>query len=153
MKKILVVSACLLGFLNSYAQTKFEAKRDNIKTRNANQLFVNFPDATDDAMWKIGYAEFTLKNLSKFSKDTVLVFKYKVVRKEPTAKLKGGEINTAPKEGKNLEMYLASSTLGDDYENAVRGNVKPQYEANKKKVLIPKDPMALKGMIDKIVIW
>ena len=153
MKKILILSACLFGFLNSFAQTKFEAKRANIKTRNANQLFVNFPESTDDALWKISYAEFTLKNLSKFSKDTVLVFKYKVIRKEVSDKVKGGEINSAPKDGKNLEFYLASSTLGDDYESAIRNNVKPQFEANKKKILIPKDPQALKGMIEKVVIW
>ena len=153
MKKLLLVSVCLTCFLNSYSQQKFEAKKENIKTRNANQLFVNFPESTDDAMWKLGYAEFTLKNLNKFSKDTILVFKYKIVRKDPTGNIKGGEINTAPKEGKNLEFFLASSSLGDDYENAIRNNPKPQYEANKKKMLVPKDPMTLKNMIDKIVVW
>ncbi|HAR19566.1 MAG TPA: hypothetical protein DCR46_02835, partial [Cytophagales bacterium] len=63
--------------------------------------------------------------------------KYKVVRKEPSDKVKKGEINTAVKEGKNLEIYLASSSLGEDYEEAIRSNVKPQFEANKNKVLIP----------------
>lgn len=154
MKRILLAAGLGLSFvLSSYAQQKFEAKRDNIKTRNLNQLFVNFPESTDDALWKVTMAEFTLKNLSQFSKDTVLVFKYKIVKKEPSSSIGKGNINAAPKEGKNLEFYLASSTLGDDYEEAVRNNVKPQYEANKKKVLIPKDPKALKGMIDKIVIW
>lgn len=154
MRKLLLASGfALVTTFGAFAQQKFESKKENIKTRNVNQLFANFPESTDDALWKITYAEFTLKNLSKFSKDTVLVFKYKVVRKEPSEKIKKGEINTSPKEGKNLEIYLASSTLGDDYEEAVRNNVKKQYEPNKSKVLIPKDPMSLKNMIDKIVIW
>jgi len=154
MKHLLFSTGIALAFtFGAHAQTKFESKRENIKTRNANQLFANFPQATDEALWKINYMEFTLKNLSKFSKDSVLVFKYKVVRKEPSAGIKGSEINTAVKEGKNLEIYLVSAALGDDYEKAVRENVKPQFEANKKKVLIPKDPMTLRAMIDKIVIW
>jgi hypothetical protein len=154
MKKLLLAAGLGLSIsFASYAQQKFEAKRESIKTRNLNQLFVNFPESTDDALWKVTMVEFTLKNLSKFTKDTVLVFKYKIVKKEPASSIGKGNINAAPKEGKNLEFYLASSTLGDDYEEAVRNNVKPQYEANKKKVLIPKDPTALKGMIDKIVIW
>ena len=139
--------------IGTFAQQKFESKKESIETRNVNQLFANFPESTDDALWKISYAEFTLKNLSKFSKDTVLVFKYKVVRKEPSAGIKKGEINTAPKEGKNLELYLASSTLGDDYEEAIRNNLKQQFEPNKKKLLVPKDPITLKAMIEKIVIW
>lgn len=154
MKKLfLMTSLCVATIFNASAQKKFEAHKENVKTRNVNQLFVNFPESTDDALWKVEYMEFTLKNLNKFSKDTVLVFKYKVVRDEPSSKLKKGQINTAPKEGKNLEIFLASSTLGDDYEEAIRANVKPQYEANKKKLLVPKDPLTLKNMIDKIVIW
>jgi hypothetical protein len=141
----------LLQLVCCFAQ-KFEAKKESIKTRNVNQLFVNFSESTDDALWKLSTVEFTLKNLSKFTKDTVLVFKYKVVRKEPSDKIKKGEINTAPKEGKNLEFYLASSTLGDDYEEAVRNNLKQQFAANKSKLLVPKDPMTLKNMIDKIVV-
>ena len=154
MKKILLLAGLGIGLaISAQAQTKFESKRENIKTRNLNQLFVNFPDATDDVLWKVSMAEFTLKNLSKFTKDTMLVFKYKIVKKDPKDGVGKGQINAAPKEGKNLEFYLASSTLGDDYEEAVRNNLKPQFEANKKKLLIPKDPMALKGMIEKIVIW
>jgi hypothetical protein len=154
MKKILLAAslACVTTF-GAFAQQKFESKKENIKTRNVNQIFANFPESTDDGLWKITYAEFTLKNLSKFTKDTVLVFKYKVVRKEPSDKIKKGEINTAPKEGMNLEFFLASSTLGDDYDAAVRNNLKKQFEPNKSKLLIPKDPIALKNMIDKIVIW
>jgi hypothetical protein len=153
MKKPFLSVLLVACFLGAMGQKKFESKRENIKTRNANQLFANFPESTDDALWKLNYMEFTLKNLSKFSKDSVLVFKYKVVRKEPSEKVKKGEINTAVKEGKNLEIYLVSSSLGDDYEAAIRNNVKPQFEANKNKVLIPKDPMTLKAMIDKIVVW
>lgn len=154
MKRLLLVTSLGLALaLSVNAQQKFEAKRENIKTRNLNQLFVNFPESTDDVLWKVSMVEFTLKNLSKFTKDTVLVFKYKIMKKDPSDKIGKGQINAAPKEGKNLEFYLASATLGDDYEEAVRNNLKPQFEANKKKLLIPKDPMALKGMIDKIVIW
>ncbi len=154
MKKFLLFTSLGLSMaLTVLGQQKFEAKKENIKTRNVNQLYVNFPESTDDALWKVTMAEFTLKNLSKFSKDTVLVFKYKIVKKDPSSNIGNGQINAAPKEGKNLEFYLASSTLGDDYEEAVRNNLKPQFEANKKKLLIPKDPMALKGMIEKIVIW
>lgn len=154
MKKLLLLAGLGLAItFQSNAQQKLEAKRENIKTRNVNQLYVNFPEGSDDALWKVATVEFTLKNLSKFTKDTVLVFKYKIVKKDPASGIGKGQINGAPKEGKNFEFYLASSTLGDDYEEAVRGNVKPQFEANRKKLLIPKDPMALKGMIDKIVIW
>jgi hypothetical protein len=154
MKKLLLLASLGLGLQYAVmAQSKFESKRENIKTRNLNQLFANFPDATDDAMWKVMNVEFTLKNLINFSKDTVLVFKYKIVKKEPSSSIKKGEINAAPKEGKNMEFYLASATLGDDYEEAIRNNLKPQFEANKKKLLIPKDPMAMKRMIEKIVVW
>ena len=153
MRKLLFATGIALATsVGAFAQQKFESKKENIKSRNVNQLFANFPEATDDALWKISTVEFTLKNLSKFTKDTVLVFKYKVVRKEPSDKMKKGEMNTAPKEGKNLEMYLASSTLGDDYEEAIRNNLKQQYAPNKSKLLIPKDPVALKAMIEKIVI-
>jgi hypothetical protein len=154
MKKIILSTSLFFGLVFfAVAQQKFEARKESIKTRNLNQLFVNFPESTDDAMWKVAMVEFTLKNLSKFSKDTVLVFKYKIVKKEPSSSIGKGQINASPKEGKNMEFYLASSTLGDDYEEAIRNNLKPQFEANKKKLLIPKDPMALKGMIDKIVVW
>ena len=149
----LAASLVCVSTFGAFAQQKFESKKENIKSRNVNQLFANFPESTDDGLWKITYVEFTLKNLIKFTKDSVLVFKYKVVRKEPSDKIKKGEINTAPKDGMNLEFFLASSTLGDDYDAAVRNNLKKQFEPNKSKLLIPKDPLALKNMVDKIVIW
>ena len=154
MKKSLLVGCILvIGLATTNAQQKFEAKKENIKGKGGNSVLVTFPDATDDAVWKTSKIEITLKRLSQFAKDTVLVFIFKITRKEGGYVAKSSELNVQPFDGKQLELYIGNSSLGQQYEDAVRKNVKPQYEANKNKVLVPKDPPTLKNMIDKVVIY
>lgn len=153
MKKgILLGIVCCFVAVWAQAQTKFEAKKENIKGKGGNSVIVSFPDASEDALWKSGKIEITLKRLSQFAKDTMLVFTFKIVRKEGGYAAKSSEMNVQPGD-KQLELYIGTSNLGQMYEDAVRKNVKPQYEANKNKVLVPKDPPTLKNMIDKVVIY
>jgi hypothetical protein len=154
MKNIIfVLIAFYSSLLSVHAQQKFEAKKENIKGKGGNSVVATFPDATDDAVWKTAKMEITLKRLSQFAKDTMLVFTFKIVRKEGGYAAKGSEMNIQPMDGKQMELYIGTSSLGQQYEDAVRKNVKPQYEANKNKVLVPKDPPTLKNMIDKVVIY
>jgi hypothetical protein len=153
MTRINLIILVLLAATSLYAQQKFEAKKENIKGKGGNSVLATFPDATDDAVWKTSKIEVTFKRLSQFAKDTMLVFTFKIARKEGGYQPKGGEMNVQPFDGKQLELYIGTSSLGQQYEDAVRKNVKPQYEANKNKVLVPKDPPTLKNMIDKIVIY